>query len=138
MMVSQITRRWMEDGSHPDVKLLPTAGGDGEVKRILAVNTSDLLSEASRVARRHNADAPSKEHVRDAAAHLGLLRSTTAAWSDGALALGSLLAGGGVAYQVNVWTGGVASPQAAVPVAVAFAAGVGLMCVAIVVKIMSR
>jgi hypothetical protein len=83
----------------------------------------DLLAEANRIARRASAERPSKKHVRQAADRIGVLRDRAGVASDLALAVGSILIGAAVSYQVNLWTGGKATHGAGIWMTVALAAG---------------
>jgi len=112
----------------------PTSSGKAEVLAILRVYMRDLVAEANQVARRAGSEQPSKKHVRMAADRIGILRSRAGAVADLALALGAVLVGVGVSYEVNLWTGGVPGQHTGLYAAIAFGAGVGLSVGAGVVK----
>jgi len=89
-----------------DPEVIPTSSkGKAAALAILQFYMRDLLKEASVIARRAGPDHPSEKHVDIAADRLGLGRSRAGVAADVTLALGSILLGGGSAYQVNIWTG---------------------------------
>jgi hypothetical protein len=72
--------------------------------------------------------------VRQAADRIGLLRGRAGAASELALAVGSILICGAVAFQVNLGTGGDAKDSVGLWIAIALAVGVGLVVAAAAVK----
>lgn len=108
--------------------------GELEARAIMAVFSEELTDEARRVAKRAKAERPSAEHVRVAADRIGVLRDRAGAASDLALALGSILVGAAVSYQVNLLTGGEGSSGAGLWAAIALAVGVGIVVAAGAVK----
>lgn len=112
----------------------PPTAAELEVMAIMKVYGKDLFAEANRIARRANADAPSKKHVRQAADRIGVLRERSGVASDLFLAVGSILVGAAVSYQINLWTGGTASSGVALAMIVCFAIGVGFVVGAGTVK----
>lgn len=86
----------------------PTSSGKKEALAVMDYYMRDLVEEASRIAKRHGAEGATDVHVREAAAHIGILRSRAGVAADVGLGLGALLLGGAIAYQVNLWTGGQA------------------------------
>lgn len=87
--------------------------GLDEAEEYVRVFVSELRDEAGRVARRVGAEEASPDHVRRAAEHLYMNRP--ARWSQGAVALGGLLAGAGLS--------GVVSAFLTDPISVAVAIG---------------
>lgn len=108
--------------------------GDLEARAIVSVYGKELIAEAQRIAKRANAERPSDKHVRQAADRIGILRDRAGAAADLALAVGSILVGGAIAFQVNLWTGGSAKDGVGLWVVLAFAIGVGLASAAGVIK----
>lgn len=108
--------------------------GELEARAILDVYAKELSAEAKRVAKRAKAERPSKEHVRQAADRIGILRDRAGVASDLALAIGSIFVGAAVSYQVNLWTGGLATNGFGWWMALALAVGVGAIVAAIAIK----
>lgn len=120
-------------GSDQRPATAPTPG-ELEARVIMDLYGKDLIAEAKRIAKRANAERPSKGHVRQAADRIGILRDRAGVASDLALALGSILIGGAVAFQVNLWTGGEANDGIGLWVAVGLATGVGIVVAAGTIK----
>jgi len=109
--------------------------GERAAKVILNAYSKDLASEAERIAKRVNAERPSENHVRLAAERIGVLRDRSGAISDCFLSIGSILAGAGVSFYVNILTGGAAGAGASVWAVGCLVAGVGCAVGGAVVKI---
>lgn len=109
--------------------------GERETKAILDAYSKELNSEAQRIAKRVNAERPSKKHVRLAAERIGILRDRSGAISSICLSLGSILAGGGISFYVNIVTGGVPATGAAPWAIGSLVAGTGFAVGGIVVKL---
>jgi hypothetical protein len=118
-------------GSAPGLAKTP---GELEMAAIMQVYGKELVAEAKRIAKRANAERPSKEHVRQAADRIGILRDRAGVASDLALAVGSILIGAAVSFQVNLWTGGDASDGVGLWMAIALAVGVGIVVAAGAIK----
>jgi hypothetical protein len=106
-----------------------------EALAIMRVYAKDLTTEANRIAKRASADRPSKRHVRLAADRLGLVRDQAGVVSDVSLAVGAILIGAAVSYQINLWTGGQAQDGMGLVMTLTLAVGVGLTVAAIVLKV---
>jgi hypothetical protein len=105
-----------------------------EALAIMRVYSKDLMAEANRIAKRASAERPSKEHVRLAADRIGLLRDRAGVVSDLALAIGAILIGAAVSYQIHLWTGGRAQDGMGLWMTVTLAVGVGLTVAAVFLK----
>ena len=108
--------------------------GELEARAILDVYAKELSAEAKRVAKRAKAERPSKDHVRQAADRIGILRDRAGVASDFTLAFGSILIGAAVSFQVNLWTGGHAADGVGLWMAIALAVGAGIVVAAGVIK----
>jgi hypothetical protein len=106
---------------------LPTSSGKDEALVLVSVYMRDVVTEAGRIAKRLGAERASDVHIRQAAARIGIMRSRAGAVADISLALGSLLVGGAVSYQVNLWTGGEPASGAGLYAICAFGLGVGTL-----------
>jgi hypothetical protein len=106
-----------------------------EALAIMSVYGKNLMAEANRIAKRAGAERPSKKHVRLAAERVGPVRDQPGVVPDLALAVGAILIGAAVSYQINLWTGG-RSQDAGVGLLMALllAAGVGLTVTAVFLK----
>ena len=116
----------------------PTSKGKDEALLLMSTYMRDLTTEAGRIAKRFGAEGASDVHVREAAARIGILRSRAGVIADLSLALGSLLLGVALSYQVNVWTGGTPSERAGVYAALSLSLGVGLFVWAATMKLRQR
>ena len=108
--------------------------GELEAQAILSVYARELSVEAQRVAKRAKSERPSKDHVRQAADRIGILRDRAGVATDFALALGSILVGAAVSFQVNLWTGGQPADGIGPWMAITLAVGVGIVVAAGVIK----
>lgn len=109
--------------------------GEQEAKVILNAYSKELALEAERIAKRVNAERPSKNHVRLAAERIGVLRDRSGAISDCFLSIGSILAGAGLSFFVNILTGGAAGAGASVWAVACAVVGTGCAVGGAVVKI---
>lgn len=120
-------------GGSPTSELSPSPG-ELEAQAILEVYAKELSAEARRIAKRAKAERPSTDHVREAADRIGILRDRAGVASDLALAVGSILIGAAVSFQVNLWTGGHAADGVGLWMAIALAVGAGIVVAAGAIK----
>lgn len=98
------------------------------------------MAEAKRVAKGHHAIEPSPKHVRQAAVRLGLSdpRGWLVALADSALAVGTILIGIGVGYEVNLATGGTADDGTGRQVMIATMVGIAMSVLAASYKVLRQ
>ena len=114
----------------------PSSDSPAEIEAlaIMELYGRELIAEARRIAWRAGAERPSKKHVRQAADRIGVLRDRAGVSADVALAIGSLLVGAAVSYQVNLWTGGTAQSGTGIWFTITLAVGVGVIVAAAAIK----
>ena len=112
----------------------PRTPAEVEALAIMQVYGRELLAEAHRIAKRASSERPSADHVRQAADRIGVLRDRAGVTADLALAVGSILIGAAVSYQVNLWTGGEAADGIGIWIALTLAVGVGAVVAAAAIK----
>lgn len=129
-VAERIKQIYEEDGARTPA---PTPG-EVEAQAIMDTYSRELVAEARRIAKRANAERPSKKHMRLAADRIGILRDRAGVLSDLSLSIGSILIGGAVSFQVNLGTGGEPN-EALVPWIIGgLATGVGFVVSAATTK----
>lgn len=120
--------------SSPASAPTPTTAAQAEAIAIMKVYMRDLLAEAARIAKRVGAEQPSKDHVKNAADRIGVLRNRVGVIADIVFGLGSILLGVGISFQINLSTGGDAADGSGVWIAAATVLGGVLIGSAAVAK----